>query len=236
MPAERYYYPHSLVQDDEIILEDQEFHHLVHVMRNRVEDRIEVVNGLGQLATARALLSIESVFTEQPPRHKLILAQAIPRQNRLDTILEKGTELGMTEVWLFPAAHSEKKDFSDNQQERIHTILVAAMKQCGRLFLPKFVEMPPIKKWQTFPLPAFFGDVNPDVPKLEDAFKHHFEVSEALICIGPESGFNSDEITLLRQFGAEGVSLHPNILRTDTAAIASLALLSHWILKQDRTG
>jgi len=241
MPAERFYYPHSLGKEDNIVLEDQEFHHLVNVMRNRLDDIIEVINGIGQIANARlssiekkrALLTVETVFTEEPSKLKLILAQAIPRLNRLETILEKCTELGMTEIWLFPGAHSEKKEFSENQLERLQHILISATKQCGRLFLPKLISMPPIKKWQTFPIPAFFGDVEPEAPLLEDIWKHHFEAEayEALMCIGPESGFNDEEIALLKKFGAEGVSLHRNILRTDTAAIASLALLSHWMMK-----
>src|SRR5207248_2602313 len=133
-----------------------ELHHLVNVMRTRLGEKIEVVNGQGQLAEAilqsiekkSASLRIESVETSSPFSQRLILAQGMPKQNRLEFIIEKGTELGMTEIWLFPASRSEKKDFSVNQLERLNILTIAAMKQCGRLFLPKIVIMPPLKQWK----------------------------------------------------------------------------------------
>lgn len=236
MPAERYYYPQELQEKSVITLEGIEFHHLVNVMRNRVDDRVEIVNGLGQLAQARIIelekkrgqLEVETVFQAPTLEKPLILAQGIPRLSKLEVILEKATELGMTEIWLFPASHSEKKEFSENQSERLHTILISAMKQCGRLFLPDLIIMPPLKQWQPLCLPAYFGDTHGDAPIFEEKWKQQSTGNGSIFFIGPESGFTEKETDLLKQLGAVGVKLNPNILRTETAAIAAIALISHW--------
>jgi 16S rRNA (uracil1498-N3)-methyltransferase len=238
MPAERYYFSDLLESGQNIAIKDQEFHHLVHVMRTQKNDVVEVVNGIGQLAQAivlaiekkQAVLSVSSVYTEQHPSKQIILAQGIPRQNRLELIIEKSIELGVTEIWLFPAAKSEKKDFSENQLERLNTLAVAAMKQCGRLFLPKFLQMPTLKKWtQHECLPIFFGDTNPDALPFLDLWKTLQPFQGAIFCIGPESGFTTEELAVLQKLKAVGTKLHPNILRTETAAITAVALMSHFI-------
>lgn len=236
MPAERYYYPEILEVNQTINLKDQEYHHLINVMRTRLGDEIEVVNGKGQLAHGildslgkkNAILFLKSVYTAERETKRIILAQGIPRQNRLEFIIEKGTELGMTEIWLFPAVKSEKKDFSENQLERLHGLAISAMKQCGRLYLPKIVVMPPLKQWENFEeLSIFYGDTNPDATPFVSLWKTLKPTDNALFCIGPESGFPEEEIATLHKFKAYGVKLHPHILRTDTAAISALALLTH---------
>lgn len=236
MPAERYYSPQEFQEQNTITLEGAELHHLVNVMRNSVGDNVEVVNGLGQLARAsiidiekkRSLLKIETVMQAITLDQPFILVQAIPRLNKLEIILEKATELGITEVWLFPSSHSEKKEFSENQTERLHTILIAAMKQCGRLFLPDLIMMPPLKQWQPFYLPAFFGDINPDAPSFQKIWEQQHPKEGSIIAIGPESGFTDEEINILKKLGATGIKINNNILRTETAAIAAISLMSHW--------
>lgn len=234
MPAERYYYPKEFQEQDEIFLEGVELHHLINVMRNREGNLVEIVNGLGQLAQARlanlekkrAILQIEEVFEAPALDKPLILAQAIPRLSKLEVILEKCTELGVTEIWLFPASHSEKKTFSENQLERFHTILISAMKQCGRLFLPDLILMPQLKQWQPLCLPAYFGDTANEAPLFYEKYTQQLNNEGSIFFIGPESGFTEDEISLLKKLEAIGVKLNNNILRTETAAIAAIAIMS----------
>lgn len=235
MPAERYYIPDNLEAGSQIALEGQEYHHLANVMRGRIGDEVELVNGLGLLATAsidalekkRAVLSISNVLKQDRPKQSLIIAQGMPRLNRLEPIIEKATELGATEIWLFPASRSEKKSSSDNQIERLQAIAIAAMKQCGRLFLPKIVLLPPIKQWQNLPANGcFFGDLRPKAVWFADALAQH-PSHEIVVCIGPESGLTDEETHELERKGFIGVKIHPNILRSDTAAIAALSIASH---------
>jgi 16S rRNA (uracil1498-N3)-methyltransferase len=179
MPAERYFHPGELINSSIIDLENTELHHLVHVMRAKEGDALEIVNGQGVLAQAilerlekkKAKARIEKVDVEPKSKFEIILAQGIPRINRLDFILEKGTELGMTQLWLFPGDYSERKSLSEHQLERMSSVTIAAMKQCGRLYLPQIHLKPCLEKWGAQEFTVLFGDVSPNAPKLTDVFR-----------------------------------------------------------------
>ncbi|MGE3954159.1 MAG: 16S rRNA (uracil(1498)-N(3))-methyltransferase [Parachlamydiales bacterium] len=228
MPHDRFYVQGPLRPHTRVELGGEEAHHL-RVMRKRQGDTVELINGQGALAKAsvgeKNSLSIEEVVVMEEPKPRLILAQALPKPNRLDLILEKGTELGAATFLLFPGERSEKKELSPSQLERAHRIIVAATKQCGRLYLPEVVVMPPLKEWSPFPRSALFGDIREGAPKLKDALP---EGDEITFFVGPEGGFSDRELGLLEK-QAQGVKLHPLILRTDTAPLVALALLTHLI-------
>lgn len=237
MPAYRYYLDSPLTLDTSLVLEGEEWRHLRKVMRGQVGDIVEIVNGRGQLAEATivemggksAHLTACRITEEKPSGTRFILIQALPRPNRMDLIMEKGTELGMDEIWWFPADRSEKEQLSPTQEERLHHLAVAALKQCGRLHLPEIKLLPPLSQWPKLNGPLYYGDVSPEAPLLRTRLPSdpppviHF-------VIGPEAGLTPKEEELLKQTGGQGVRLHPHILRTDTAPLAALALLRHWLM------
>ena len=158
MPANRFFLDDPLEPNTVVHLDKQEMHH-ASVMRMREGQVAEIINGRGTLAHAtytKAGFHIDSVETADP-HPAIILCQALPRMNRLDTILEKGTEIGMSEVWLFPGDRSEKKSLSPNQLKRAEHIFISAIKQCGRLHLPKLVLKPSLKDWSKPPGLTLFG-------------------------------------------------------------------------------
>jgi 16S rRNA (uracil1498-N3)-methyltransferase len=238
MPAERYFLNETLNTHDKKILRGTEFHHLVHVMRTRKGEEVELINGRGALAHAttqdlfkdHASLIINQIDTTVPRPIQVILAQALPKINRLDFILEKGTELGVDEFWLFPGQLSVKKDISPNQVERFNSLIIAAMKQCGRLFLPKIVIKPELGKWPAIEGTAFFGDVEKEALPFAHQWKQTAINSPILFFVGPESGFTEKEVQILRDKNVKGVKLHQYILRTETAPLMALSLIEHWLL------
>ena len=148
---------------------------------------------------------------------------AIPRFAKLEYILEKGTELDATEFWLFPGIHSEKEKFSPNQLSRMQLMLTSAMKQCGHLDLPSIHFKPSLLEWEPMAGSLFFGDTHPQAPYLWHAKE---DKQPFILFIGPEKGFEGREEKHLKEvLKAKGVKLHPNILRTETAAITGLSLL-----------
>lgn len=238
MPAERFFHEKLKSDSQSLELEGSEFHHFFHVMRHTPGDRVELINGKGILAKASvdkigkksAQLTLLDIQEAPAPSFSLILAQAIPRSARLDFILEKGTELGMTEIWLFPSITSEKKAFTLHQLERMNGVMISAIKQCGSLHLPTLKIFNSLQQLSISPKCSFFGDTNPFAESFEHAWKKNPPVKQAIFIVGPESGFKEEEIEALKKSGAAGVKLHSNILRTDTAAIAGLSLISHWKL------
>lgn len=230
MPENRFFVSSLPEIHSEIALEGDEFRHFL-VMRNEIGSKVELIDGKGHLALGKvvktfkqkALIAIENIKKPLEEQFELILAQALPKNNRLDFILEKGTELGMTSLWLFPGDESEKKEISQHQKERMEHILIASLKQCGRLHKPKISFLPPLIKWDSPPFLTYFGDINKEAPLFYKVWKR--ESPGAIFINGPEKGFSEREIDRLKKGGAQGVSLGPHILRTDTAALAALVLM-----------
>ena len=228
MPANRFFVDAPLKEGQETQIEGNEFHHLVRVMRGRVGDTVELVNGKGSLAEAR-ITSIEKkhaqatiarvTISEAPP--PIILAIPLTITSKLDLIIEKGCELGASAFWIFPANYSEKTNLTPNQQNRLHLLLISAMKQCGRFDLPTLELKPPLNQWKPFEGLTLFGDTREDAPRLSKVLK----TAPTLFITGPEKGFSPSEIaTLENTLKAQGVTLHPNILRMETAPLVALTL------------
>lgn len=222
MPHDRFYLDGPL--EGRVSLEGEEAHHLVRVMRKKAGDPVELVNGRHTLAQGKVFslskwdVSIDITHTEthDPLIPSLILIQALPKLPLLDIIIQKGTELGVSTFYLYPSERSEKKELSPTQLKRLENILIASMKQCGRLDLPT-IEM----GFPHLDIPLFFGDLSPDAPPLLQKAQ-----LPAALAIGPPAGFTDQELTDLHSKG-QGVRLAPYTLRTETAAITGLSLLAN---------
>ena len=216
----------SSIQEDEIDLKEDEFHHL-RVMRVRIHEEIDLVDGSGTLARAcvteihknRAHLTILQRQTYPRPRSSIIIAMALIRMERLEWAIEKGTELDAEAFYLFPADYSEKKSLSPHQLERLRHIAIAALKQCGRLYLPEIVLKDSLQEALPTDRPLLYGDTDPAAPSIRS-----FQEPRVIFVSGPEKGFSSKETKLLQEHG-QGVKLHDNILRAETAPIVVLSLL-----------
>lgn len=216
MPVERFYIDAPL--QGLLNLEGPEHHHLVHVLRIRIGEEIELVNGKGSLAKAKveslgrssATLRILSSQTTPLPQPHLKLALPLMRPSKLEFVIEKCTELGADEFLLYPAHFSEKEDLSEHQMERLKHIAISAMKQCGRLDLPpiRLVSFSDLLTADTL----LFGDLHTDE-------KPTPQTGSLVFVTGPEKGFFEKELQALKSKG-QGVRLHRNILRAETAPMA----------------
>lgn len=232
MPVDRFFLDSPFQAHNSSKIEGEEFEHM-KVLRLEPGEDLELVNGKGELAFARlvsmekrnAVVEIEKVHRAKPPTLKCILAIGIPRLPKLEFILEKGCELGVSSFWLFAADFSEKTLFSPHQKVRQKHILVSAMKQCGRLDLPSIEEFSSLSAVPSFDGATFFGDVRKEAPLLISQISS--PPKDTLFFTGPEKGFSPKEILLLEK-RATGVHLNPHILRAETAAIAAAAILCHW--------
>lgn len=234
MPIDRYFADSRFVEGERVDLDESEARHLVKVARGRVGDHVELINGRNQLAEAvvtdigreRCQLTLITVEKKEDRGPRIVLAIALPRLTRLDTILEKGTELGADDFWIFPGERSEKQaPLSETQLRRAQAILIAAMKQSGRFRLPTLEQLPPLLEWKQLPNLALFGDVRPEAPPILARIPNSAHIQEIALITGPEAGFSEREVKALENLGAQGVSLHHNVLRTDTAPIAALTLV-----------
>jgi 16S rRNA (uracil1498-N3)-methyltransferase len=225
MPHNRFYTPSELLAGAEVVLNDTESDHLVKVVRVRVGEQVELVNGRGVLALARReanALRVESVQHEAPPLER-ILALALTRPALLEWAVEKGCELGATAFWLFPGQLSDKQELSAAQKGRLAHIAIAALKQCGRLYLPPLIDKPALRSWGALAETVLCADPAPHLPYF---WELTLERQAAWVwCIGPERGFHEEERAHLEQvLKAQSCRLHPHTLRAETAPLVALAL------------
>jgi 16S rRNA (uracil1498-N3)-methyltransferase len=239
MPKDRFYIKENFKKKSHVKLFDQESKHLQLVMRKKLNDRVEVVNGKGYLAQAKityinkkeTTLLIEDVFFEKENLQKIILIQAVLQPNRLDILIEKITELGVDEIWLYKSQNSIKDiQFSENRLNRIKTLLISAIKQSGRLYLPKiriFDSLINIKKDDIKNNnKIYFGDIYKNTNRLD--YLLHNNRDDIYMIIGCEKGFSEEEKNyIINSLKATGIFLNKNILRAETAAIASIAIIAH---------
>ena len=229
MPHYRFFKTGSLHVTDQITFTDEEYRHIVKVMRLEKGDLLEIVNGNGFLATAKissidkscVKCLIEKIHYEKKDEKEFIIAQSIIKPSSLELICEKNTELGASEIWVFPADYSDKESLSDHQIDRISRHFISAIKQSGRLYLPKIRSFSSLDAiLQELGYTFLFGDTCEKKEKIPNKLE-----TTPVFIVGPEKGFSVEELSLLKKKKAKGVILSKNVLRAETASIAASTLL-----------
>lgn len=233
MPVNRFFLDASFTPQDLLSIEGEELSH-IRVIRLNPDEELELVNGKGSLAICtlqelqktKALVKVEKVHYEKALPSRCLLGIPMLRMPKLEWILEKGTELGVTSFHLFIADHSEKEQLTINQRSRLKNLLISAMKQCGRLDLPEFHLFSSLQEIPLIQGHRFFGDTGKDAPLLLSQALP-LPLTDTLIFTGPEKGFSESEISYFHQHKILGVKLIPYVLRTETAPIAAATLIRH---------
>lgn len=244
MKLKRYYTSQDLDSTSQIRLTDDEFHHMVNVMRTRVGDKVElfcgntknyvaeVVEISKKYATLNILSSSENLCE---PTVKLDVYQALAKGDKLSLITQKITELGATELYVFDSKFCDVKP-NTSKLDRLELVSSSASKQCGRSSVLKIngvltldAVCSNIKNYDKF----FVFYESED----KDNFKNHLlkmvdsNTHSVAIMIGAEGGFDNSEIQKLKDCGAIIVGLGKRILRTETASIIGSALVMQMLEK-----
>ncbi|MBE7022598.1 MAG: 16S rRNA (uracil(1498)-N(3))-methyltransferase [Ruminococcaceae bacterium] len=219
-------------------LTGQDVTHITRVLRLKPGDELLLCDGEGMDYQARILSFDKATLTaeilaehpsETEPNVKVTLYQGLPKQGKMEWIIEKCTEMGVTTIVPVQMTRSVVK--LDSAQaakklERWQKTAREAAKQCGRGQIPQI--MPPVD------LETLTKEELPEFLLLPYEEERTTPVKEALrgakaetagIFIGPEGGFTPEEAAYLVSLGARSVSLGRRILRTETAGLAALALL-----------
>ena len=226
----------SFTSQEEIVLEGSEAHHARRVMRVEIGDRVSLVNGKGWHARAtveavekrKLLFRVLSCEEVEPPSTELWLGLANLRSNHLDFAIEKGVEVGVDHFVLFIADGSEIKAISEARQRRICALIQAAVKQCGRIFSPKIQIVHRVKQaLQIMPKQMLWAHLSDKTKTLSSELGNLDRKRSVCLCIGPEKGWSDREVALLGEHG-QSVSLHENVLRSETAAIVGSYEIARW--------
>jgi 16S rRNA (uracil1498-N3)-methyltransferase len=211
---------------------------LVTVLRKRSGDRVQVVDS-GGIAYAATLdvdgRAVGATLDEPLDRGevemalRITLAQAVPKGQKMDLVVEKATELGAYAIVPVRSARVIGHDTSPAKVERWRRIARSAAQQSGRVRVP---EIAGVHDWDAL-LATFVRYDRVYVPwelaervPLREVFEPDArDACSLLVVIGPEGGFSADEVALARAAGARAISLGRRILRTETAALVVLSAL-----------
>jgi len=239
----RFYIPPETWNLDALALDEAETHHAIDVLRMNPGDKAVVFNGRGVEATVEiAAVTRKSVTLRKllhsktvPIACEITLAQAVPKGKTMDLIVQKAVELGAAAICPLISERTVIQVEEENaarKQQKWQAVAIEAAKQCGRNWLPK-VDLPRSPR-EFFSQPArhdlmLIASLQPDAMHLkkllaETAGKPPRSV---LILIGPEGDFTPAEIGLAKSHGCRPITLGPIVLRTETAAIYSLSVLSY---------
>ena len=217
-------------------LPEEESRHCVRVLRLVEGDEIEVIDGAGTLYRCRIVLAhvkrcaVEIVSQEACVPHwgtKIMLAVA-PTKNldRIEWMAEKCTEMGVDRITPLLCRHSERKVL---KTERLHKILVAAMKQSLKAQLPQLDELTPIEDFLAEESDAqrFIAYCDESLPRDErKSLAQVYDPSrDAAVMIGPEGDFDPQEVEAALKAGFVPVTLGESRLRTETAALMAVATM-----------
>lgn len=234
-----FYVPPSQIDADTATITGSEQHHLRNVLRITPGETFRIIDGQGNVYTAEILdtptnrsLSIARIQTHefQAPRlPTLTLFQGLPKNDKMELILQKTTELGVTQI---VPLHSERalQKPSQNRRERWHRVLISATKQCKRAWLPELCNaqqfeesLSQLEKFSR----CLLLSPHAEAQHIKTVLRETPNPNAIALFVGPEGGFSNQEITTAIESGCVPVTLGRNILRTETAAITAVAVIAY---------
>lgn len=235
----RFYIDEMMNVGGKAYIKGPEARHIKDVLRLRSGDKVVLFDGSGFeftgeiTAIAKDLISVaimeaREVETESPI--EIILGQGIPKSDKMDLIVQKSTELGVSKIVPIYTERVVPKSFSPNKLERWRRIAIEACKQSGRVKVPVISE--PVK------IDEFIRSAEPSCLKLipwegekETSLKKilpaSLEYNKVSLIIGPEGGLTELEIELAKRSGFLPVSLGKRILRTETVSLSLLSIIQY---------
>ncbi|MHB8873034.1 MAG: 16S rRNA (uracil(1498)-N(3))-methyltransferase [Myxococcaceae bacterium] len=222
-------------------VDGERFHYLAHVLRLSPGEALEVFDGAGRAFAARvetvaedmAVLSIGAALPGARARRSITVVQGLPKADKLEWILQKGTELGAAAFAPVATARSVVKlaaERAAERQKRWARIVEEAARQCGRSDVPAVHPPRPLLEAVRALPPGtrvLVLDEEETRTRLTSAVAGLGELSPLALVIGPEGGLERGEVDALRALSAQPVTLGGRVLRTETASLAALAVLLH---------
>ena len=224
---ELYFCKYTTADNKSFILDGEEFQHCIKVMRNKLGDKIYSTDGFGNIfegiineITKNSIFAknIKKLTYINKLQHFTFCIPNLRNPERLKFALEKCTELGVTNFVVFNSQHTVSKGF---KEERFKKIVIAAMKQSLRAFIPKISFINSISEIVDSPGEKVLFD------QLSDKNISNFKFDENnnyFMLFGPEGGFSQKEIEIISP--KLSFNLIGNRLRSETAIIKVASIIS----------
>ena len=233
-------------REDTLTLGGSEAHHATRVLRVQIGERVSVLDGAGQILDCEVAstsgksvsLSVISRVQVAAPSCAVTLLQAVPKGKIIESIVQKGVELGAARIVPIISERVVSQIDSEAAEAKAakwQHVAIEAIKQCGNAWLPK-VE-PPVS------LPSFLaraekfelalvgcleaGSRHPRAWFENFRAEHNRAPGNVGIWVGPEGDFTSQEYALIKRAGGCPITLGPLVLRVETAAVYCLSVVNY---------
>lgn len=247
MTSNRFAIKQNDIHSSSVILYGEEHHHLSRVARINPKDKVWLFDEHGthylarveEIQKEKTRLTILEKQDASNPRVKITLAQALIKSKRMDNIIQKATEFGVTT--LIPVITERTvvriEGKTEKKLDRWKNIIRAAAKQSHTSFIPSILPPMALEKLvkerdevKKLVLSENRGLYLRDVISRDARSwgeKDEYP-SSVIVLVGPEGGWTDEEERYILDHGYDAVSLGKQILRTETAALSSLAIISHF--------
>ncbi|WP_321397585.1 16S rRNA (uracil(1498)-N(3))-methyltransferase [Emcibacter sp.] len=240
-PNIRLFVEHDLISDQEFLIDGNQGHYLINVMRMKEGEVVALFNGrdgewmarLEKCGKGKAMVKVLGHLEDQAEEPDLWYLFAPVKKARLDYMVEKAAELGVSRI---QPVMTRRTIVDRVKEERLRANAIEAAEQCGRLTVPVIEEPVKLDKlladWPDDRLIMFCdeagGEGEQEILPVGQAVEQAAQSSgleKWAVLIGPEGGFTPEERQMIRSHSQTvAVTLGPRILRADTAAVAAIAL------------
>ena len=218
---------------DNLTLSEEESKHIVRVLRSTTGDKIYLTDGKGTLCEAEITdanskscsVKIIKRQKESGKRNYYLHIAIAPTKNteRFEWFLEKATEIGIDEITPLICEHSERREI---KIERLNKVIVSAMKQSVKTYLPKLNSTVKFKDLIEHSNESEKFICSCDSEKNSTLKNLYSKEKDVLLLIGPEGDFSKEEIKLAEENNYKVITLGESRLRTETAGIAACTMIS----------
>jgi len=229
------------VINNEVILDEQDVFHLTKVMRAKPNDRIEVVSDkqlyIAEVKTFKPLYIevVNKVNEDHELKNDVVLICSLIKGDKMDLVLQKATELGVSEIVLLSSDRSIvkiRKEDEESKLERFRKILKEASEQSKRTVVPalnKIIKMNELNRVNASIKLIAYEEVAGNTKELDNILSKVNSEDRIAIIVGPEGGFTKEEVALANDSGYKCISLGKRILRAETASIYAISVIGNYL-------
>lgn len=230
------------IENNTAYIEGSDFNYLKNVLRLKLGDEIVVLDSKSKEYSAKIIsidkesLMAELVAERHPksePRVKVTIAHGIPKNPKMDLVVQKATELGVLRIIPLKTERSIVKIDPEKEEGRVNRwqkIAKEAAEQSGRLIIPFVEEIMDFKDLfiikSEFDLCIMLWEMEKE-RTIKKVLQDHRDLNHLLVLIGPEGGFSHEEAELARKEGFLTTTIGNRIVRTETASISVLSMIHY---------
>ena len=237
----RIYVPPELIQNNGVLLEGEEFRHLIQVLKMDLGEEVALLDGrcreyLGKIsAIGKDFVKMDIISElnlDTEPQVKVTLYHSLLKGEKYEWLIHKAVELGVARIVPVISGRSILREASRTKLKRWRHVAVSAACVARRGVIPEVASPIPLKTALDFLPPGepalfFWESASGDIQiwDFKEALTEIRGETSFHLFVGPEGGFSTDEVQLAAAAGARVVNLGPRTLKSETAGIAALSLV-----------